>query len=119
MANTWITSDLHYFHKKIMEHCPKTRPWGSVEEMNEALLEAWNASIKSNDIIYFLGDFSFGKAEETEKILRKLNGQKYLVRGNHDKGLQEKYFGHSADILIILIPVSCNEKFTHTKISPW
>lgn len=103
MADIWITSDLHFFHKRIMEFCPKTRPWKSVEEMNKALVDAWNTTVKQNDTIYFLGDLSFGKAEPTEEILKNLSGNKYLVYGNHCGALREgwakKYFIHRADIL--------------------
>lgn len=103
MANTWITSDLHFFHKNIHKFCPETRPWGSVEEMNEALVDAWNTSVQPNDTIYFLGDFSFGKADDTELLLTRLQGRKYLVRGNHDRALsgslEKRYFVHAADIL--------------------
>lgn len=103
MANIWVTSDIHFHHKRIMDFCKNTRPWDSVEEMNEGLIEAWNSTVANNDTIYYLGDFSFGKRENTEHILRKLNGQKYLVYGNHDQQLREgwakQYFNHRADIL--------------------
>lgn len=103
MANTWISSDLHFFHKKIMEFCPDTRPWGSVEEMNEALVDAWNTSVQPNDTIYFLGDFSFGRAEPTREILSRLQGNKYLVRGNHDGvlsgGLEKQYFQYAYGLM--------------------
>lgn len=81
---TFFTSDTHFFHKNILKYNPKTRPWANVEEMNEALVEAWNSTVSKGDVVYHLGDFSFGRPEETEKILERLNGTIRLVRGNHD-----------------------------------
>lgn len=64
--------------------------------MDEALIENWNRCIKRNDRVYHLGDFSFYNAKDTEVILRRLNGQKHLILGNHDRFASnsevEKYF---------------------------
>lgn len=78
----WFTSDQHFFHKKIIEFC--NRPFSSVEEMNEALVENYNKVVKPRDTVYNLGDVSFGRKEETHKVLRKLNGNKTVILGNHD-----------------------------------
>jgi len=79
----FFTSDLHLYHNKILEL--EDRPFNSMEEMNEALIQNWNNKITNNDDIYILGDFSFGNKNETIGILNRLNGQKYLIKGNHDK----------------------------------
>lgn len=83
--NIWITSDLHFWHKKIMEFCPVSRPWSGLEEMHEKLIYEWNSKVKPDDIIFSLGDFSFKGKEATEEILSQLNGQKVMVMGNHCK----------------------------------
>jgi calcineurin-like phosphoesterase family protein len=80
--NIWFTSDTHFYHKKIVEYCK--RPWNSVEEMNEGLIERWNSVVKPDDTIYHLGDFAFAGATKTLDILRRLNGNKRWIRGNHD-----------------------------------
>ena len=53
--------------------------------MNELMIQAHNATVRRNDTVYFLGDFSFGTAEQTKGIIARLNGQKHLIYGNHDK----------------------------------
>lgn len=78
----WFTSDLHFFHKNVIKYCK--RPFSSVEEMNEKLIELWNKQVSSKDLVYILGDFSFGNYEDTIKIVKRLNGHKILIRGNHD-----------------------------------
>ena len=81
---TWFTADLHLNHSRILEFCPKTRPFASVEAMNEAIVARWNAKVRPQDTIYFLGDFGFGK--EPEQFFPRLNGKRHLIRGNHDYG---------------------------------
>src|SRR5690606_6132282 len=78
----WFTSDTHFYHRKVIEYCD--RPFSTVETMNEALIENWNKVVKKNDVIFVLGDFAFAGVNQTKKILDRLNGQKILVRGNHD-----------------------------------
>ncbi len=81
----WFTSDLHFSHKNIMKFCPNTRPYRDIREMNEHLIEIWNSSVGFQDIVFIIGDFSFGTEEESIKFLSRLNGTKVLVVGNHDE----------------------------------
>ena len=81
-SNTFFTSDTHFYHINILKYC--NRPFSSVEEMNEKLIENWNNVVGKNDIVWHLGDFCFGKKENISEILPKLNGKINLVMGNHD-----------------------------------
>ncbi len=60
------------------------RPFSSVEEMDSAMIDAWNEVVSDNDIVYHLGDFCFGSDDYAEYIFNQLNGRKILVLGNHD-----------------------------------
>lgn len=82
MIETFFTSDTHWFHKRIIGFCG--RPFKSVEEMNEAIVERWNSVVSNKDEVYHLGDLSFGTREQTSSLLDRLNGNIGLVRGNHD-----------------------------------
>ena len=87
-------ADLHFGHSNIIRF--DNRPFGSVEEMNETLINNWNKKVKSNDTTYILGDFCWGKEPEWIDILDRLNGNKVLIRGNHDlkqmsKALKDKF----------------------------
>lgn len=78
----YYISDLHFGHHNVLKF--DSRPFGSVEEMNQVLIDNWNNTIKPNDEVYLLGDI-FWKNDYADEILPKLKGQKHLIKGNHDK----------------------------------
>src|SRR3990167_7898211 len=80
----WAISDNHFFHSNIILPTYSNRPFKHVDEMNEAMIENWNAKVAPDDTIRVIGDFSFGSAEKTANVLRRLNGTKILIEGNHD-----------------------------------
>jgi calcineurin-like phosphoesterase family protein len=82
MSRTWFTADLHLGHTAIIEHC--WRPFASVEAMNRALIDNWNACVGVDDVVFVLGDVALGKTRETIQMCRELNGEKHLWPGNHD-----------------------------------
>ena len=79
----FFTSDTHFSHKNVIKY--DNRPYSSVEEMNESLIENWNKVVKPNDVIYHLGDFGFASDEDIFSIIKRLNGKKIFIVGNHDK----------------------------------
>lgn len=80
--NVFFTSDLHFGHRNILEFCK--RPFNSVEEMDEALIENWNSVVKPNDFVFDLGDFAFAPNHRWYELLARLNGKHVLILGNHD-----------------------------------
>lgn len=82
----FITSDNHFSHKNIIRYC--NRPFRSVEEMNNQMIDKWNKVVSEKDIVYHLGDFAFARNyEQIRKIRDRLNGHIILILGNHDKKL--------------------------------
>jgi calcineurin-like phosphoesterase family protein len=79
----WFTSDLHINHERIIEYC--SRPFGSVEEMNEALVTRWNDRVGYGDTVYVVGDMFLGKPEDAAPLIKRLRGHKVLIHGNHDR----------------------------------
>ena len=85
MCNIYFTSDLHFSHQNIAKFCPQFRIQATVDEMDEALIAYWNATVQPEDIVYNLGDISFARdVPAIAKIMRRLNGQHHLIFGNHD-----------------------------------
>ncbi len=85
MQKIWFTSDTHYFHKNILKFCPNTRRGKDETEMTNILVHEWNARVGQNDLVYHLGDVSFGNEEQTRSVLWRLQGKIILIKGNHDK----------------------------------
>ena len=80
----WFTSDLHFNHQNILKYEPVSRPFETVEEMNEVLIKNWNDRVHSEDTVYVLGDLSMGPYDKIAPLIKRLNGKIILVRGNHD-----------------------------------
>lgn len=84
----YFTSDPHFWHKNIIKYCD--RPFDSVDDMNETLIENWNRVVGEDDLIFCLGDFSLGRETDTLDVLQRLNGHKVLIKGNHEKSVMKK-----------------------------
>jgi len=84
----FFTADHHFGHANIIKHC--SRPFQNVQEMDEVLINNWNAAVKPNDTVYIAGDLFFRNATSTEEYLQRLNGKKHLLIGNHDKDWMKK-----------------------------
>lgn len=80
--NVYFTSDTHFSHKAIIGYCE--RPFDTVEDMDEELIKRWNETVGEDDIVFHLGDFCFSGPQRWNQILKRLNGRKYLIIGNHD-----------------------------------
>lgn len=100
VTKTFFTSDLHFGHKSIIEF--ENRPFDSVEEMDEELIERWNYKVGLADEVYIIGDFSFSKPSRTTEILKRLNGRKYLIRGNHDHKTPTDQFEWVKDYFVLV-----------------
>ena len=82
-AVDFITSDHHFGHARISELA--SRPFLSVEEMNETMIERWNALVRPDDVVLHLGDLALGPIEQSVALAARLNGRRLLVPGNHDR----------------------------------
>lgn len=82
-------SDWHYGHANVIAF--DNRPFKSLLEMDEALVDRWNAVVSPGDIVYVLGDMFWCKAQDAIPILRSLKGQKFLIKGNHDRCNDNKF----------------------------
>lgn len=90
---TFFTADNHFCHENIIKYAK--RPFMSVEEMNTILISRWNSVVKPKDSIYILGDLIFSNGDIANELIKKLNGKKYLIVGNHDTFLRYDSFDKS------------------------
>lgn len=111
MANMFITSDTHFSHPLMV----KLRGFDSVHQMDECMIERWNAVVKPQDHVYHLGDVAMRK--EHLAIVRRLNGHKRLVMGNHDI-FEIKYYLNAGFKKIMALRVMNNWILSHVPIHP-
>lgn len=103
----YFTSDPHYDHFNIINHC--NRPFTSKNEMNQTLINNWNKVVTNDDITFILGDFCFGSKNAWKKYLDQLNGKKYLILGNHDRGNDIYHEGFESVDDIVQLSIYDNE----------
>lgn len=98
----YYTADPHFGYAPMLPG----RPFETVEEMDEALVEGWNRAVGPEDTVYLIGDVGFNDGHVPCRILARLNGRKHLIRGNHDTGFVDapllyRYFESVTDFLEI------------------
>lgn len=89
MAKKFYISDWHFGHKNVLAF--DNRPFKSIEEMNNELIRRWNDVVSDGDIVYILGDMFWCTPIKAAPIMDQLNGQKFLVKGNHDRWHDAKF----------------------------
>lgn len=79
----YYIADTHFGHENVIKF--DNRPFSSADEMDRALIEAWNKRVKEDDEVYIVGDFVYRAEHSVEYYAEKLKGKKYLILGNHDR----------------------------------
>jgi calcineurin-like phosphoesterase family protein len=94
MPAVFLTSDTHFGHAGVCrfteaDGITKIRPWTDPDEMDEEMVKRWNDRVRPNDKVYHLGDVVINR--KSLKTLHRLNGDKVLIRGNHDIFRDDEY----------------------------
>lgn len=101
MTTTFLISDTHFGHEKTCTVFTRAdgsplRPFSSAEEMDEFMIKAWNDRVRPRDKVYHLGDVVINR--KFLSVLGRLNGDKVLIRGNHDIFQLEDYTQYFRDV---------------------
>ena len=101
MSSVWLYSDPHFGHHGVCQFLrndgvTKLRPWDDPAEMDEDMVTWYNECVRPNDKIYFLGDVVINR--KALSTLHRLNGDKVLIKGNHDIFKLHEYTAHFRDI---------------------
>ena len=83
MSQIWFTADLHLDHLNTINF--DKRPFASIEEMNDAIVQRWNTKVDRKDEVYIIGDFAW---KNHGHWIQALTGKKHLLVGSHDKMAQ-------------------------------
>lgn len=117
LENTFYSSDLHLYHKSMLRY---GRDFDNVEDMNEAIITNWNNKVKKDSKVFLMGDVSFGNKNKTSDILDRLNGEIYIILGNHDEISKLK---HNKVVSICdYLEISCGDYFivlSHFPFEVW
>jgi calcineurin-like phosphoesterase family protein len=81
--NIYFIGDTHHYHSNVIKF--DKRPFENIKEHDEAIIRNWNNKVGKDDVVFHLGDISFASYKQTNTILEQLNGEIYLILGNHDK----------------------------------
>ena len=87
LSNRFVVSDWHFGHENSWKKFKRSdgsplRPFSSTEEMDETMIERHNSKVGPNDVVYMLGDVVINR--KSMHHVKRLNGKKRLIRGNHD-----------------------------------
>src|SRR3990167_7212750 len=106
----FFTADQHFKNKGIIGH---NRPFQSVEEMDAAMIERWNAVVRPGDEVYHLGDLTFGTAKYALELLPRLRGHINLIPGNHDSWWTQASHAKQAELaqLVDILPLLGTYRF--------
>ena len=101
MNKVLFIGDMHFYHANAIKF--DNRPFSCVEEMNSEMIRRWNNKADKGDLVYVVGDMIWKSgSDEACKILEQLNGQKTLIKGNHDRFIKnakvKKMFAGIKDI---------------------
>jgi calcineurin-like phosphoesterase family protein len=102
MPNIFFASDHHFDHKNILgfkrDDGSPLRVFDNVSHMNEHMIQQHNSAVKPSDKVYFLGDVTMARNAKGLEILARMNGEKILVKGNHDHCSALQYLAYFKDI---------------------
>ena len=92
----YFTSDTHYNHTNICRGVTKwtdaediTRDFDTLDQMNDRIVNGINAVVGQDDILFHLGDWSFGGFERIEEFRNRINCRNiHLILGNHDHHIE-------------------------------
>lgn len=86
----FFTADHHFGHTNIIKYC--NRPFNNIKEMDNVLIYNYNLLVRPEDTVFFLGDFAMNNSENyVSHMTSRLNGQKHLILGNHDRMRAKAY----------------------------
>jgi len=86
ISKTYVLTDSHFSHNLMQEYC------GRPSNFDSLIIKQWKATVHPCDIVYHLGDVTWGNKEQLSQIMSDLPGTKILIRGNHDRNHSNNWF---------------------------
>lgn len=96
----YVISDLHLGHENIIKYSGGLRGGSNSVEHDQWIIEQWNSVVTKHDLVYVLGDVAMNN--DALKLVKKLKGNKMLIRGNHDIADSRMYIEYFQQIFGLL-----------------
>lgn len=109
---TWVVADTHFGHQLMTT----LRPWPTIEEHDQAIIDNWNSVVGETDRVYVLGDVAMNRRHLP--TIGKCNGKKVLVKGNHDIFKLKDYLPYFDDIRAYVVKPKHGLVMSHIPIHP-
>lgn len=109
----YVCADLHLQHKRIIDIC--RRQFTSITEHDEFVISSFNSVVQEDDVVYILGDVGFTPKDTLGKLVKRLNGYKILLVGNHDR-LKDSDYLNMGFIKVIRHPIFYNNNIVLSHI---
>lgn len=109
---TWVVADTHFGHQLMTQ----LRPWSTIEEHDEAIIDNWNSLVAETDRVYVLGDLCMNRRHVS--TIGRCNGKKVLVKGNHDIFKLKDYLPYFDDIRAYVVKPKHGLIMSHIPIHP-
>ena len=109
MIKHYVYADPHFYHKNIIEYTQ--RPFTSIQEMNETIINNHNTMINKRDKVFILGDFCLAGKDKTIALAQRLKGYKILILGNHDKGRSLQFWYEVGFQEVIKYPIIVQKQY--------
>jgi calcineurin-like phosphoesterase family protein len=120
MPAVWLVSDTHFGHLGVCRFTrqdgTKLRPWDTPEEMDDEMVRRWNDAVRPGDKVYHLGDVVINR--RALSTLDRLNGDKVLIKGNHDIFKLEDYTKYFRDIRAYHVMTGAGVILSHIPLHP-
>ncbi len=111
-----FTSDNHFGHANIIKHCD--RPFKDAHHMNVEMTDRWNAVVRPDQTVFHIGDFAF-RGRDAQHYLDMLNGKVILIRGNHDRPNNDKFFHEVHDLAELVVDKDQRIIMCHYAMRTW
>ena len=86
ISKTYLITDTHWDHDLMQKYCGRPADFG------QRIINQWQATVQPQDIVYHLGDVTWGSQGQLQQIMNGLPGTKILIRGNHDRNHSNNWF---------------------------
>lgn len=87
--NVFWTSDTHFGHAAILKYEEGYHNFSTIEERDEMMIQSWNNKVPKDGLVFHIGDFAYGNKKQIRSFVERLNGEIFLILGNHDRQIKK------------------------------